>query len=123
MYKKAAQMGLRFASTKGALTTEDLFTLNLTDLDRIAVKLNAELEKSPRVSFIADVTPDNSVLELKFNIVKDVIATKLEEKQSREANKTKLARKAKIEELIAKKEDAGLENLSIEELKKLRDNL
>ena len=60
MYKKALKMKLRFATSKGKLTTEDLFDLSLTDLNNIAIALDKKLSESPRKSFISDVAPDTS---------------------------------------------------------------
>lgn len=60
-------MKLRFATSKGNLSVEDLW--DLPALDRLAVSYDEELAKSPRKSFITNDTPSNSELELKFNIV------------------------------------------------------
>jgi hypothetical protein len=37
MYKEAAKQKLRFATNKGNLSVEQLWDLNLTDLDSLAV--------------------------------------------------------------------------------------
>ena len=79
MYKQASKMKLRFATSKGNLSVEDLWDLSLPALDRLAVSYDEELAKSPRKSFITNDTPSNSELELKFNIVKDVITDKLKD--------------------------------------------
>lgn len=118
MYKEALKMKLRFATSKGNLSTEDLFSLNLQDLDKIAVGLDEELSKSPKKSFISDVTPETKVVELRFNIVKDIINTKLAEKVAKEQSKEKQAKKAQLMEILARKQAESLENLSEEELLK-----
>lgn len=118
MYKEALKMKLRFATSKGNLSTEDLFSLNLQDLDKIAVGLDGELSKSPKKSFISDVTPETKVVELRFNIVKDIINTKLAEKVAKEQSKEKQAKKAQLMEILARKQAESLENLSEEELLK-----
>lgn len=118
MYKEALKMKLRFATSKGNLSTEDLFSLSLQDLDKIAVGLDEELSKSPKKSFISDVTPETKVVELRFNIVKDVINTKLAEKVAKEQSKEKQAKKAQLMEILARKQAESLENLSEEELLK-----
>lgn len=104
MYKQASKMKLRFATSKGNLSVEDLWDLSLPALDRLAVSYDEELAKSPRKSFITNDTPSNSELELKFNIVKDVITDKLKDKAAREAAKDKAAEKARLTELLAKKQ-------------------
>lgn len=118
MYKEALKMKLCFATSKGNLSTEDLFSLNLQDLDKIAVGLDEELSKSPKKSFISDVTPETKVVELRFNIVKDIINTKLAEKAAKEQSKEKQAKKAQLMEILARKQAESLENLSEEELLK-----
>jgi len=118
MYKVASKMKLRFATSKGNLSVEDLWDLNLITLDKLAVALDEEISKSPRKSFIAETTPENEVAKLKLDILKDIIKTKMEEKNKKDAEKQRLSEKNKLLEILAKKEEASLENLSIEELKK-----
>ena len=117
MYKKALKMKLRFATTKGKLTTEDLFDLSLTDLNNIAIALDKKLSETPRKSFISDITPDTEEDELRFNIVKDVINTKLIERSNAQNAKAKAAEKAQLLEILHRKENQALENLSVDELK------
>lgn len=108
MYKQASKMKLRFATSKGNLSVEDLWDLSLPALDRLAVSYDEELAKSPRKSFITNDTPSNSELELKFNIVKDVITDKL---------KDKAAEKARLTELLAKKQSEKMESMSEDEIR------
>ena len=93
MFKQASKIKLRFATSKGYLSVEDLWDLSLPTLDKLAVSYDEELAKSPRKSFISDNAPKNKELELKFNIVKDIIATKLQEKVEKEAIKNKFIEK------------------------------
>lgn len=116
MYKKALQSKLRFATSKGKLTTEDLFELSLTDLNNLAVALDKKLSETPRKSFIADLTPDTAEDELRLSILKDVITTKLIEKNNAQEAKAKAAEKAQLAEILHRKKNQALENLSIEEL-------
>ena len=118
MFKQATKQKLRFATNKGYLSVEDLWDLSLPSLDKIAVGLDEELAKSPRKSFITNNTPKNDELELKFNIVKEIIATKMKEKSDKEIAKDKAAEKARLTELLAKKRSEKLESLSEEELMK-----
>lgn len=116
MYKQASKMKLRFATSKGNLSVEDLWDLSLPALDRLAVSYDEELAKSPRKSFITNDTPSNSELELKFNIV-DVITDKLKDKAAREAAKDKAAEKARLTELLAKKQSEKMESMSEDEIR------
>ena len=116
MYKKALKSKLRFNTIKGKLTTEDLFDLNLTDLNNIAIALDKKLSETPRKSFISDIAPDTQEDELRFNIVKDVITTKLAERDANQNAKAKAAEKAQLLEILHRKKNQALENLSVEEL-------
>lgn len=117
MYRKATRMKIRFATAKGNLTVEDLWDMSLPALDKIAIALDEELSKSPKKSFISASTPGNEILEVKFNIVKDIIETKLLEKREVNEVKKKHAEKQRLLEVLSKKEEESLENLSVEELK------
>lgn len=116
MYKKALRTKLRFSTTKGKLTTEDLFDLSLTDLNNLAIALDKKLSETPRKSFISDITPDTQEDELRFNIVKDVITLKLAERNAAQNAKAKAAEKAQLLEILHRKKNEALENLSVAEI-------
>lgn len=116
MYKKALRTKLRFNTTKGKLTTEDLFDLSLIDLNNLAISLDKKLSETPRKSFISDITPDTQEDELRFNIVKDVITLKLAERDAAQNAKAKAAEKAQLLEILHRKKNAALENLSVAEI-------
>lgn len=123
LYKVASKMKLRFATSKGNLSVEDLWDLNLVTLDRIAVALDAEVSKGSKKSFITEASIEDEVLTLKLDILKDIIHTKLDEKKKREEAKDKLSKKNKLMELIAKKEESDLEKLSVDELRQRLNEL
>lgn len=116
MYKKALRVKLRFSTTKGKLTTEDLFDLSLTDLNNLAIALDKKLSETPRKSFISDIAPDTQEDELRFNIVKDVINLKLAERNAAQNAKAKAAEKAQLLEILHRKQNEALENLSVAEI-------
>lgn len=116
MYKKALRTKLRFSTTKGKLTTEDLFDLSLTDLNNLAIALDKKLSETPRKSFISDITPDTQEDELRFNIVKDIITLKLVERNAAQNAKAKAAEKAQLLEILHRKKNEALENLSVAEI-------
>lgn len=116
MYKKALRNKLRFSTTKGKLTTEDLFDLSLADLNNLAIALDKKLSETPRKSFISDIAPDTQEDELRFNIVKDVITLKLAERNAAQNAKAKAAEKTQLLEILHRKKNEALENLSVEEI-------
>lgn len=121
MFEQATKGKLRFESPKGALSVEDVWDLPLTgrgfSLDALAKNLNRQIKDAEEESFVVQQSSANRALTLRFEIVKHVISVKLEEKQKAEERQQKAAERQRIMEIIAKKEDESLENLSLEELK------
>lgn len=126
IYKQAAQTKLRFASKRGFLTVEDLFLLPLSqgeiNLRELTIAVNKNLAESNTdvPDFLTDEqqeqTEDQQRYQLQLDILKDVIETRKEEIQAAiDAHKRNQERSA-IRELIAKKKQQNLENLSVEEL-------
>lgn len=118
MYKEASKMKLRFATVKGNLSVEDLWDLSLTALDKMAVDIDEQISKNPKKSFISESTTEDKVSKLKLDILKDVINTKLTEKAKKDSDKQRLSEMNRLKEILARKEEASLESLSIEELRK-----
>ena len=126
IYKQAAQQKLRFESKRGLLTTEDLFTLPISkgeiSLRNLAIAVNKNLTKSDTEipDFLSDEasaqTKEQQLLQLQFDILKE------ENQQSTEAYKRDQERAA-IRELIAKKKQQNLEDLSIDELEAKLKNI
>lgn len=92
--------------------------VTLIQLDNIAIALNKKLQESKTESFIKTRTKDTTELELKFNIAKHIIDVKLQEQEDRLLESEKKAKRQKILDLMAKKQDAELEGKSLEELAK-----
>ena len=105
---------------RGLITLEDLWDLRYNDLDIIYKDLMNK-KKELDVDSLLETKKDNQ-LELINNqiaIVKYIFEEKVrEENERKEAIKEK-ERKQRIMELITKKKEAALDNLSIEELEKL----
>lgn len=117
-YKLASQQKLRFQTTKGSLTTEQLWDLSLDELDALAVSLEEEHKHSGKKSFLVKTSAKDKTSKLKFDIVLDVLNTKAEAIQvASEANEVKEHNK-KIISLIAEKQDDKLKSMSIKDLEK-----
>lgn len=123
MYQKAARLKLRFDSTRGQLTVEDLFDLPLTsgtgkpNLDDLARGLHKKLKDEGEVaSFVDDAKKTDSTTQLAFDIVKDVIAIKKAERDARAQAEANREAKQKIMAIIDQKKDAALSEKSVEEL-------
>ena len=126
LFEAASRQKLRFDSKVGQLSVEDLWDLPLTsatkaNLDQIAVELNRQL-KGTEESFVS-TGKKNTVVELKFEIVKHVIGVRVAENQAKLDERAKAARKEQIETLIEEKKSEGLKALSIDELEALAKSL
>jgi len=124
LFEQAARLKLRFNTQKGNLTVEDLWDIPLTSaksvsLDGIARGLNRQLKDSAEESFVATPSKTNLALQVRFDVVKHVIAVRLSEREAAKNVAANKMRREKVAGIIAKKQDAALENLSIEELEKL----
>ena len=85
-------------------------------MNNLAIALDKKLSETPRKSFISDIAPDTQEDELRFNIVKDVINLKLAERHAAQNAKAKAAEKAQLLEILHRKQNEALENLSVAEI-------
>lgn len=116
MYKEASKLRLRFATTKGELSVEQLWDLPLDDLDTLAVSFEKAYKESKGKSFLVKKTVKDKILKLQFDIILDVLNTKVEAAEERAVANEKKAHNQKILGLIKRKKESELENLSIEDL-------
>ena len=119
IYKLGNQLGLRFPTTKGLLSIEQLFTLRQTELANIVKSCKKTLSGTSSdddLSFLDESKTVNKEDQLRFDIAKDIYLTK---KAETDELRTKAERKAfeqKILGLIAEKQEDSLKGKSIEEL-------
>ncbi|MEO3748812.1 hypothetical protein [Plantactinospora sp. B5E13] len=129
IFEEATREKFRYPSTKGLLTTEQLWELPLTaksgfSLDDVAKAVNAELKAIDTESFVATETnPAKATLETKLEVVKHVIAIRLAEDQAAKAAAAKKLEKEKLLAVLGRKQDAALENLTEAELLARINNL
>lgn len=122
IFEYAAKNKLRFPF-RGSITTEDLYDLSPANLDSIYKTLSREAKKNEEESLLADKTADDVQLGVKIEIVKHIVAEKLAAiDRAKKAAATKLQAE-KIRAIIAKKQDAALEEMSPDELQKMLDEL
>lgn len=129
LFVQATRQKYRFPSVRGELTVESLWDVPLRsrddfNLDRIAGGVNRELKAAEEESFVETrANPAKKILQNKLDIVKYVIATKLEDE---EAAKTRADNKVKKEQLLrilAEKQAGKLSAMSEKELQKQIDAL
>lgn len=108
---------------KGVQSTEDLWMLSVKDLDTIFKGLNSQIKQVKEESLLETKTQEDKELDTKIEIVKYIVKVKLAEEQARIDAKTKKEQKQKILELMKTKQDADLQNKSVEELQKMLEEL
>lgn len=120
MYKKAIRAKLRFQTSKGLLTIEQLWGLTLTELKNLIISLHETVKKVPSedLSFLeTETVQEESEDKMRFNIAVDVYKTKQQEAKDSREEASKKAYNQHIAEIIAEKEEADLRSKSIDELK------
>lgn len=124
LYKKAAQVKLRIQTCKGILSVEDIWGLSLANLDASIRSLAPLVKKYQTEDSDLDFLSSNSdtkseetsLLELSFEILKDVYITKKEEANAKAKARETKEFNQKIMSLIAEKQESSLKDKSIEEL-------
>ena len=124
----ASRQKFKFNSTKGLLTVEDLWDLPLqsqtgkASLDEIARELHNKLKEDTEISFVTPKSSDTTVQQ-KFDIVKFIIDTRITEREAAVNERARADRRAKLMEVIERKENDNLNNMNIEDLKKLLQDM
>lgn len=117
LFESATRNKIRFGY-RGVISTEDLWDLDVEELDGIYKNLMAEKKDSETESLLSEKIT-NSILETKIEIVKYIFGVKIDEAKAAELKAENAAKKQKILAILARKQDAELENKSTEELEKL----
>ena len=106
------------------LTIEQLWDLPIEELDALAVSLEKESEQEAgRKTFLRKRTSENRTAKLKFDIVIDVLNTRVEENEQARMMAEKRAKKQDILRILADKKNKELSEKSIEELEKALEEL
>lgn len=116
-YKKALEKGYRYKTTKGMLTTEELFGLSLKDLNESAMAYDEKLSLLAKKSFLTEYSKEDTETKEKLEILVDIINGRLEENKAAAEAKATKEHNEKIMRKILEKQEQALDNLSIEELK------
>ena len=122
IFEFASRNKVRFPF-KGMISVEDLWDLSLTNLDSIYKTLNKQVKQSEEESLLSTKASVDTELEVQIAIVKHIVSVKLAEKEAAEKVSAKKAQKQKIMSIIATKQDEALQNSSIDDLKKMLDEL
>ena len=124
IFEYATRNKIRFTSSKGELTVEQLWDVPLrsTDgfnLDAIARTANVVLKNATEESFVATTrTPAHTRLEMTLEVIKDVIAVKLTDERDAKRRADNKKEKEKLLAILAEKQDGKLSELTEKELQK-----
>jgi hypothetical protein len=126
VFEQAARRKLRFGVPNGAsITAEDLWDLPLTskngraNLDDLARDLHRQLKAvNDEVSFVEPTSnKKNEELNIGFELVKQVIAVRVEERRVANEREDRAKKKQQLLEVLSRKENAELEGKSADELR------
>lgn len=130
-YRKLVRENIYFETPRGSLTPQDLWSLSTTVLRQIARMYLTDLKEyqdEDNLFLDLDVedtellkrkTKEQELLTLKFETVKDVLKTKLEETRAKKDAKARAAELTRLTELLHQKRNEELSNKSTEELEKM----
>ncbi|AWX31692.1 hypothetical protein [Methanosphaera sp. BMS] len=109
---------------KGLISVEDLFDLKLEDLNCIYISLKKK-EKELQIDSLMDKedSPQIKEVETKIEIVKSIFKMKDAEIKRRQQEVINNSRKQKILSIIEDKQDQELSEKSVEELRKIYEEL
>lgn len=124
IFQFATRNKLRFGSSKGELTTEQLWDVPLRsndgfNLDVIARAANKAFKDATEESFVSQArTPATTRLEMTLEVVKAVIATKLADENEAKTRAENKAEREKLLKILAEKQEGKLSELTEKELQK-----
>lgn len=108
---------------KGAISAEDLWDLSVQQLDSVYKALKSQERKAQEESLLDTRTPEDKVLENKIELVRYIVAVKLEEARKAEHAREARDKKQKILAILADKQDEDLRGKSPEELRAMLEQL
>jgi hypothetical protein len=124
IFKQASKKQLRFETSRGQLSVEQLWDLKMTPLATLIKFLKDKLSVSDTADDMAfletTATEADKTLQLKFDVAKAIYVDKKEERDTVRNKAQDKEHNAKIDALIAQRQDKDLEGMSIEQLEAMR---
>ena len=122
IFEMAVKTKMRFPY-KGSISVEDLYDLNVKELDSIFKNLNSQLKQIKEESLLEVKTKEDQILDIKIEIVKYIFKCKSEEEQLRLEAKEQKEKEQRLLEVLSKKQDEDLYSKSAEEIMQMIDEL
>lgn len=122
MIEKATRMKARWVF-RGQCSVEDLWDLEVEELDSIFKFLNAQSKQASEESLLGVPRKENEILAVKLGIVRHIVEVKLAEALARKETSERRARKSQLLEIVQSKQDEELKGKSLDELRQLISEL
>lgn len=126
LFEVASRKKFRFPSQVGELSYEHLWDIPLegkNSLNSIAVAIHEEIEKSGKINFVTAASPRNTELTQKLDLIKHIIAVRLEEQNAAKVRAERASKRRLLDQAIAAKEHEQLLGGDLEDLLKRRAEL
>lgn len=107
----------------GMISTEDLWDLNMAQLDSIFKKLKALSRQAQEESLLTTKTQEDVDTENKIDIIRYIVEYKQNLQKEAEMAMERKQQRARIEEILYERENADLRNKTPEELRAMLDEL
>lgn len=121
LFKIASKEKYRF-NYKGVQTVEDLWDLSVEELDKIYKSLKSQQKAFSEESLLTTASTEDKELDNKIEIIKAIVADKLEAKEKAKKAAETRARNKRILEIMADKADEELKSKSLDELKAMLES-
>lgn len=124
IFETASRNKLRFQSTFGSLSVEQLWDLPLTsrgssdDLDSLAKAANRDLKELEEESFVVKSSVAKSELELPLEILKHIISSKLQDIEDAKSRRDKADQRETLLRILKDKEVSEMEGMSKDDILK-----
>lgn len=116
IFKYAVKNKLRF-NYKGVCTVEDLYDIPLSGLDKMYGELKKQQKNFGEDSLLNKKSSEEKEIGIKIEIIESIVADRLADiDKAKKAQQTR-ERNRRIAQIIADKEDAALNDMSLEDLK------
>lgn len=123
IFERASRAKLRFSTSAGVLSIDDLWDMTLPGLNIVAKAVNASLKADQEEDFISDAAPEDTMSMLRMDLLKHVISEKKTQEGRTIAAADTRKRKAVLLELIAEKDNESDKKLSKTQLLKMVEAL
>lgn len=107
----------------GMISTEDLWGLNMAQLDSIFKKLKAQSRQAQEESLLTTKTQEDVDTENKIDIIRYIVEYKQNLQKEAEMAMERKQQRVRIEEILYERENADLRNKTPEELRAMLDEL